>query len=135
MYKKLPVSILMPVCDEEDVIEEVLKKWNEKVLLKLPKGSEFVVEDASIDNTPNILKKLVQEGININLNFHKKDGFHNAIRRLPSYTKNEIIFITDSDGQYPIDDFWLIYENFEGQDIVNIIKKRNDIFQKINIFF
>ena len=58
MYKQTPVSILLPVCDEEDVIEDVINEWNQKVLLKLPLGSEFVIEDASIDATPKILTKL-----------------------------------------------------------------------------
>ena len=134
MYKQIPISILMPVCDEEDVIEDVISEWNQKVLLKLPTGSEFVIEDASTDNTPKILKKKKKKGINININYYKKDGFHNAVRRLPHYTKNKIIFITDSDGQYPVQDFWKIYNSFEGYDIVNgYKKKRRDILFRIII--
>ena len=134
MYKQTPVSILLPVCDEEDVIEDVINEWNQKVLLKLPLGSEFVIEDASIDATPKILAKLKKKGVNINLNFFKKDGFHNAVRRLPHYTKNEIIFVTDADGQYPVEDFWKIYNSFEGYDIVNgYKKKRKDILFRIII--
>lgn len=134
MFKQIPVSILMPVCDEEDVIEDVINEWNKKVLLKLPIGSEFVIEDASTDNTPIILENLKKKGVKININYFKKDGFHNAVRRLPRYTKNKIIFITDSDGQYPVEDFWEIYNSFEGYDIVNgYKKKRRDVLFRIII--
>ena len=39
--KLLPVSILLPVFNEEDVIEDVVKEWNQKVLKKI-KGSDKV---------------------------------------------------------------------------------------------
>ena len=42
--------------------------------------------------------------------------------------------MTDADGQYPVEDFWKIYNSFEGYDIVNgYKKKRKDILFRIII--
>lgn len=39
----MPVSILMPVCNEVDVIERVLMEWHEEVFCYLPAQSEFIL--------------------------------------------------------------------------------------------
>ena len=37
-----PVSILMPVSNEADVIEEVVEEWVREVISHLPAGSELL---------------------------------------------------------------------------------------------
>ena len=102
--KLLPVSILLPVFNEEDVIEDVVKEWNQKVLKKI-KGSELIIDDCSTDNTGMIIKKIQKKITNIKYSFTRRDGFHNAIVRMAKKAKNDTLFMTDSDGQYPVNSF------------------------------
>ena len=54
-----PVSILMPVCNEADVIEDVIDEWVRDVFQYLPEGSEFLIDEAaSKDGTREICKDL-----------------------------------------------------------------------------
>ena len=42
-----PVSILMPVSNEADVIEEVVEEWVWEVIAHLPPGSELLFDEAA----------------------------------------------------------------------------------------
>jgi len=105
-----PVSILMPVCNEADVIEEVVEEWVNNVIKHLPVGSEFLFDEAaSTDGTREILNKLQKKYSYIGVEFRdEKDGFANATKRLYARAKCPWIFFTDSDGQYIAEDFWKI---------------------------
>ena len=51
-----PVYILMPVCNEADIIESVIDEWLNDVFQYLPEGSEFIFDDgASTDGTFDII--------------------------------------------------------------------------------
>jgi hypothetical protein len=105
-----PVSILMPVSNEADVIEFVIEEWISDVFRFLPKGSEFIFDEAgSNDGTNEILHKLSLKYSFIKV-FHrkKKDGFGNAAKRLFSRASCPLVFFSDSDGQYLPSDFWKI---------------------------
>ena len=103
-----PVSILMPVSNEADVIEEVVEEWVREVIGYLPPGSELLFDEAaSTDGTRDILKRLTAQYPFINVEYRdSKDGFANAARRLYERAKCPWIFFTDSDGQYVASDFW-----------------------------
>jgi len=102
-----PVSILMPVCNEQEVIEAVIEEWAQDVIQYLPAGSELMIDDASTDGTRDILAKLIARYPFIKVFYQdKKDGFANAARRLYKNANCPWIFFTDSDGQYIAKDFW-----------------------------
>lgn len=105
-----PVSILMPVSNEADVIEAVVEEWVEKVIRYLPDGSEFLFDEAaSTDGTREILARLQEKYPYIGVESRdKKDGFANAAKRLYARAKCPWVFFTDSDGQYIASDFWKI---------------------------
>jgi glycosyltransferase involved in cell wall biosynthesis len=110
-----PVSILMPVCNEEDVIESVIEEWAQTVIQHLPAGSELLIDDASTDGTGDILKKLMTRYPFIHVYFQpRKDGFANAARRLYKEAKCPWVFFTDSDGQYIAKDFWKLAKHVNG---------------------
>jgi glycosyltransferase involved in cell wall biosynthesis len=128
--KLLPVSILLPVFNEHDVIKDVIEEWNSKVLKKI-KGSELIVDDCSTDNTGLIIKKLKKKIPNIRYSFTKKDSFHNAIVRMAKKARNNLLFMTDSDGQYPVNSFWKLYRYVDDHDIVTGYKlKREDVLYR-----
>ncbi len=119
-----PISILLPVCNEADVIDGVLQDWL-KILEMLPKGSCLEFEDAnSKDGTVEKLmqysSKYPQEVI---VKFRPdRDGFSRALARLLVDAKNEWVFVADSDGQNDPKDFLHLKKFHEGVDFIKGIK-------------
>ena len=79
-----PLSILMPVCNEAEVIEGVLEEWITDVFQYLPEGSEFLIaEAASSDGTREILARMSQKYSFMRVLYRdSKDGFAAAARLL-----------------------------------------------------
>lgn len=119
MSELRPVSVLMPICNEADVIRDVIEEWQSSVFSKLPAGSELVLDDCSDDGTLEILEELRREFSFIRVNRCVRDGFFNSAIRLYRLAKNELIFFTDSDGQYVPADFWRIYERIDECEMVH----------------
>lgn len=115
-----PVSILMPVSNEIDVIESVITEWADDVLKYLPKGSELFLEDgASTDGTKEKLSELSGKYSFLRVEYKdRKDGFANAARRLYAGARCPLVFFTDSDGQYVAEDFWILARFINDYDIV-----------------
>lgn len=103
-----PVSVLMPVYNEEDIIENVVEEWHREVFAFLPQGSEWLFDDASNDGTTDILEGLRERYPYIRISHSRRDGFGNAAKRLYAMAENPLVFFTDSDGQYIPTDFWKI---------------------------
>ncbi len=118
---KQPVSIVMPVCNEAAIIEEVIEEWVAEVFRYLPEGSEiFFDEAASTDGTREILQRLQKKYPFIRVNFNPiKDGFAAAAKRLYNEAKCPLIFFTDSDGQYAASEFWKLTPFIEDYDIIH----------------
>lgn len=128
-----PVSILMPVCNEADIVEEVIEEWINEVFVYLPEGSELVLDDASNDGTEEILQYLARKYPFIHI-YHqnKKDGFFRAALRLYQAAQCPLIFFTDSDGQYVPSEFWKIAPLIEDYDMVHGAKiARKDSIHRI----
>ncbi len=132
---KEPVSILMPVCNEADVIESVVEEWATDVIQHLPGGSEMVFDEAgSTDGTKEILARLSAKYPFIRVCYNeKKDGFLAAAKRLYSSARCPLVFFTDSDGQYVASDFWKIAAYAERYDYVRGTKvgRKDPIFRRI----
>jgi hypothetical protein len=127
-----PISFLMPVCNEEEVIEQVVLEWINEVILKCPTGSELILDDSSTDGTTSILKRLKKTYPMIHVYTHPKDGFFNAAKRLYQKANNQVVFFTDSDGQYVASEFWKLPQLYKDWTIVNGEKiVRKDPFYRI----
>jgi len=115
-----PVSLLMPVCNEIEVIESVITEWVEVVFQYLPEGSEILIDEAaSSDGTKDILKGLAAKFPFLKVTYNdQKDGFRAAALRLYKTAKCPIVFFTDSDGQYVAADFWKLAPWIEEFDFV-----------------
>jgi glycosyltransferase involved in cell wall biosynthesis len=96
-----PISVLIPVCNEVDVIRDVLEEWSVEIL-KLPAGSTLEFEDAnSKDGTLQILRSYSEKYDFLTVYERTdRDGFSNAVKRLLKNAKNDWLFVADSDGQY-----------------------------------
>ena len=92
------LSIIIPVYNEERTLETILDKVK-KVRLKNVKKEIVIVDDASTDQTKEILKKI--KGKSIKVIYHKRNmgkGF--AIRTALNHTTGNIVIIQDADLEY-----------------------------------
>jgi dolichol-phosphate mannosyltransferase len=129
-----PVSILMPVFNEADLIEEVIEEWIEKVVRHCPPGSEIRLDDCSTDETPNILRRLAAKYPFIHIHFAPRDGFFASMIRLYQAAACPLMFFTDSDGQYVPEEFWRVAEHIDQYDMVHGVKvDRQDPYYRIAI--
>lgn len=119
MNHQQPVSILMPVCNEASVIRSVVAEWHRAVLCKLPAGSELFFDDCSDDGTTDILLKLGSTLPFLRVNRSERDGFFKSALRLYRLAKNNLLFFTDSDGQYAAEDFWKVHAHANRYDMVH----------------
>ena len=126
-----PVSVLMPVCNEADIIEEVIEEWVSEVFRYLPDGSEFLFDEAaSTDGTREILARMCAKYPFIKVTYNeRKDGFANAARRLYAAAGCPLLFFTDSDGQYVPAEFWKLAPHIAEFSLVHGAKiGRQDTF-------
>lgn len=114
-----PVSVLMPVCDEADVIMDVLEEWATEVFRFLPEGSELVFDDCSTDATTELILDSREQYPFIRLDRSARDGFFASAVRLYGRAECPLVFFTDSDGQYVPEDFWKVAEHIADHDMVH----------------
>ncbi|MCG8653367.1 MAG: glycosyltransferase family 2 protein [Pirellulales bacterium] len=116
--KKIPVSIVMPVFNEQEVIEKSVRDYHAEILEQIPGSEMVIVDDCSTDDTPVILKSLAQEleGITI-FKTERNSGHGKALRLAYENAARDIIFHTDSDYQFYPKDFWKLYEEADENDL------------------
>lgn len=130
-----PVSVLMPVCNEAELLEGVIEEWIDVVIRFLPSGSELVIaEAASTDGTREILASLCAKYPYIRVYYRDlKDGFAAAARLLYSEARCPWVFFTDSDGQYVPSEFWKLTPFADNFAIIHGAKigRQDPFFRKV----
>lgn len=125
------LSIVLPVYNENDSIESVLKEWKQE-LNKLNIAYSFVVcEDGSTDGTKELLL-LLQKKYPLILNQkQKRRGYGSAVIDGITSSSSEYILCVDSDGQCDPKDFFRFWNNKEkAHAIIGWRKKRADPLQR-----
>ncbi|HEX7879201.1 MAG TPA: glycosyltransferase family 2 protein [Candidatus Eisenbacteria bacterium] len=105
----LKLSILIPAYNEEATIEKVL---DAVLAVPLPgtTGREIVVvDDASTDRTPEILRRRASSEVRV-FRQEKNQGKGSAIRRAIAEATGDICIIQDADLEYDPRDFPLLLE-------------------------
>jgi glycosyltransferase involved in cell wall biosynthesis len=111
------LAIVLPAFNEAETIKEVVSNYFNEIATKLP-STLIVAEDGSIDRTPQILASLAKE-IPISLfSDRKRKGFAKAVSDALNECNEDWIFFSDSDGQYFPSDFWSLWENRHGNDLI-----------------
>lgn len=122
MFTGKSVSIVIPVHNEKEVIEEVVRSIYGNVYSKLDDAEFIVAEDGSTDGTKGVLEKLAKE-IPIKLVIsNERKGYDKAVRDALSLATKDIVFFADSDGQHKYSDFWKLLPFIEDFDIVTGFK-------------
>ncbi len=112
------ISLIIPVHNEVDIIEQVIRNYYKEVISKIP-GSEFIVaEDGSVDGTKEVLQKVAKELPITLVSSDQRKGYAKAVWDAFKLPKNDIIFFSDSDGQHSPGDFWKLITFIEDFDII-----------------
>ncbi|HUQ85577.1 MAG TPA: glycosyltransferase family 2 protein [Candidatus Limnocylindrales bacterium] len=102
MYK---LNIILPVYNEKDTIETVLKEWQQMLKQQKLSFSFVICEDGSTDGTKELLKKLGKKFPIILSQKQKRRGYGGAVIDGIVAAKSEYILCIDSDGQCDPKDF------------------------------
>ena len=101
--KRLRVSCIVPVLDEEDLIEDFLTALHKQLETLSNRFEIIVIDDGSTDDTKNIVTKLTQQ-LSIKLiRFSRNFGKEHAIAAGLKYCKGDVGVILDADFQHPIE--------------------------------
>lgn len=119
MAFKSSVSIVLPVHNEKDVIEEVIAAIYKNVYSKLDDAEFIVAEDGSTDGTKEVLERLAGKyPIRLVIGGQRK-GYSRAVKDALSLATKDIVFFLDSDGQHKESDFWKLLPFIEDFDVVS----------------
>ncbi|MBS1266133.1 MAG: Glycosyltransferase AglD [Candidatus Woesearchaeota archaeon] len=131
--KKDKISLVILVHNSAQTIENVVRGFHNKVMKKLP-GSEFIVaEDGSTDRTKKILAKLKKEIPFRLITAKGKKGYLPAMRDAVKKAKNDLVFLSDGDGEHEPNDFWRLYNSRKKADIVVGYKTNRKPFYRVII--
>jgi len=126
------LSVVIPVYNEAEVIENVVRGFYYHVIKKYSRSKLIVAEDGSTDGTKEVLLKLSKK-IPIKLVTGKvRKGYMRAVRDALMLANTELVFFSDSDNTHNPKDFWKLLEYIKEYDIVTGIREdRKDPFHRI----
>ena len=126
------VSLVLPVHNEADNIETVIRSFYREI------GSRVhlqivVAEDGSNDGTKEILNKLSQEIPMVVLTDDKRLGYTGGVIRGIYEATGEYVLFCDSDGQHIPSDFFEMYKEMKGYDMVDgwRVNRADTAFRKV----
>jgi dolichol-phosphate mannosyltransferase len=109
----VPLSVAMPVYNEEGAIAQAVAEIECCVLDRVP-GSELVaVNDGSKDGTARLLDEAAARNPRIRVIHQQNRGHGGALMAALEAANGEYLFLIDSDRQIPLDDFpmaWALIE-------------------------
>ncbi|MCP4256700.1 MAG: glycosyltransferase family 2 protein [Planctomycetes bacterium] len=129
------ISVFFPCYNEQDNITGVV----EKALAVLEKlGADFeviIVDDGSSDNTGKIADELADKKERVKAVHHRTNlGYGAALQSGFKAATKELVFYTDGDGQFDINEMPPLLGMMEQYDIVSCyrLNRQDNIIRKIN---
>lgn len=137
MEKVAQLSFFFPAYNEEANIEAVVKE----ALLKLPEFAEtfevVIINDGSKDNTPKLADALVKShpGLVRVVHHSPNRGYGGAVRSGINNAQYPLVFFTDGDQQFKLDDLGRLLEGLDKDTdvVIGYRIKRNDPFKRLVI--
>jgi dolichol-phosphate mannosyltransferase len=122
------LSVVVPVYNEAGVIEDLIQDLERELLPLVAHLEVIVVDDASTDDTPHILDRLAQDRAWLDVQHADQNAGHgpSVIRGLDRASA-DWIFQIDSDGQFLVDEFPLLWSRRDECDLaLGVRARRND---------
>jgi glycosyltransferase involved in cell wall biosynthesis len=131
----MKLSIIIPCYNEEQTLEEIFSK-----VLDFKKFEKeiIIIDDCSTDNTPNVIKKLINNYPEIKTLRHEKNyGKGTAIKSGLDLVENDIVIIQDADLEYDPKDYGNLIEPFlkTEADIVYGSRFRGGEYSRLHFFW
>ena len=128
----MSLSVVVPVYNEEDIIELVVASIHKNIISKIKDSELIIVNDRSTDNTLRILENLSKKLDKIKIITPAKNGGHGKAIRLGFLnSKKDWVFHIDSDNQFNPADYWKLDKYKDDYDyIYGYRKKRHDPFHR-----
>ena len=105
------LSILIPVFNEENNIENILNRVRDVKLIENVSKQIIIVNDCSNDNSEKLILNYIKKNKDINIEYKKHEKNHGkgkAITTAISLAKGDFIIIQDADNEYDPQEFNLL---------------------------
>lgn len=120
------LSIVVPVYNEEEIIEYCIRNSFEKVKRYFSDTEIIIVDDGSNDQTPKILKKLTKEFSNLKvLTNAKNSGIGKSLLSGLKYAQNDFIIHNGADSPYDYNGLDELIPNLEQNDIIVLTRNNH----------
>ncbi|HVT22309.1 MAG TPA: glycosyltransferase family 2 protein [Mycobacteriales bacterium] len=129
------LSIVLPAYNEEANIEAAVTRASEVAGRHCTDHEVIVVDDGSADTTAAIVEKLAAADPRIRLVKHETNqGYGGALKSGFLAATMELVFFTDSDNQFDLDELGVFIDLIQSVDVVAgyRIKRRDPFFRRIN---
>jgi len=113
----MKLSVVIPVYNEKDTLEEIFRR-----VQATPYEKEIIaVDDASTDGSRQILERLAREYDNVKLFFHERNqGKGAALRTGFAHVTGEVVIIQDADLEYDPADYPALLDPIE-RDLADVV--------------
>lgn len=124
---KKSLSVFMPFYNEESVIEEMVEN-SISYLEDLENDYEFlIVDDGSTDSTPEKADQLEERYPGVRAVHHSvNQGYGRALATGFQESSGELVFYTDGDGQFDIEELDRFLDEINGYDLVVGFRENRD---------
>src|SRR6266487_6620146 len=113
------LSVILPAFNEEANIRAVIKDAHRTVPKLAPIFEIIVVNDGSKDRTGEICDRLAEELSNVRVVHHVRNrGYGAALKSGIERARYNLIFFTDADGQFDLNEVAALLEQTDAYDIV-----------------
>jgi glycosyltransferase involved in cell wall biosynthesis len=123
--RAVPLSVVMPVYNEEDAIALAVEDVRRNVLDPVPGAELVVVDDGSKDGTGSLLDDAAAADARIRVIHQANRGHGGALMAALAAARGDYVFLIDSDRQILLDGFpaaWALVES--GRDGVFGVRRR-----------
>lgn len=110
-----PVTILIPACNEEAGIGNVLDALKGLIESRQVSGEIIVINDGSVDATARVVES--RGGVRL-VSHDRNRGYGAALKTGILHATHDFILITDADGTYPIESIPELLGSAEAHDMV-----------------
>lgn len=135
--KKYPITIFFPCYNEEPNVERVTREAL-AVAGRISNDYEIIiVNDGSKDRTAEIADRLAKENPAVRVIHHEVNkGYGGALQTGFKNASKELVFYTDGDGQFKIEEITKLLPFIEKFDIVSgyRISRQDPFIRKVNAF-
>ncbi len=135
--KKYPITIFFPCYNEEHNIERVT---NEALSVAKNISDDYeiiIINDGSKDRTQELAERMASEHRHVKAIHHEVNkGYGAALQTGFKNASKELVFYTDGDGQFKIEEITKLLPLIEKYDIVSgyRIRRQDPFIRKVNAF-